>query len=131
LVRWAPYGGTEPPTNLVAYAPVGITEEVRQLLSPGERFFNAQEWGSWFELELPLNPVLADSRFELIPRGVWNDYIAVSAGREGWQEILDRWNVSVVALAREEQRDLVPIIRDDPGWQLFYQDGDGFIFTRS
>ena len=39
--------------------------------------------------------------------------------------------MSVVALAREEQRDLVSIIRDDPGWQLFYQDGDGFIFTRS
>jgi hypothetical protein len=39
--------------------------------------------------------------------------------------------VSVVALARDQQRDLIPIIRDDPGWQLFYQDVDGFIFTRS
>jgi hypothetical protein len=131
MVRWAPYTGTEPPANLVAYAPVGITEELRQFLSPGERFFNAQEWGSWFELELPQNPVLADSRFELIPQSVWNDYVAVSDGHEGWQEILDRWNVSVVALAPDQQSDLIPIIRDDPGWQLFYQDGDGFIFTRT
>jgi len=131
LARWIPYTGTEPPPNLVAYAPVGITEELRQLLSPGQRFFNAQGWGSWFELELPQNPVLADSRFELIPRSVLNEYVAVSEGREGWQETLDRWNVSVVALAREEQCDLVPIIRDDPGWELFYQDTDGFIFTRS
>ena len=131
MVRWAPYTGTEPPANLVAYAPAGITGELRQLLSPGERFFNAQEWGSWFELVLPQNPVLADSRFELIPRDVWNEYVAVSEGREGWQEILARWHVSVVALARDQQRDLIPIIRDDPGWQLFYQDGDGFIFTRS
>ena len=131
MVRWAPYTGTEPPANLVTYAPTGITGELRQLLSPGERFLNSQEWGSWFELELPQNPVLADSRFELIPRSVWNDYVAVSEGREGWQEILDRWNVSVVALARDQQTDLIPIIRDDLGWQLFYQDVDGFIFTRS
>ena len=131
LARWARYTGTEPPANLVAYAPMGITEELRQLLSPGERFFNAQEWGSWFELELPQNPVMTDSRFELIPRSVWNDYVAVSDGREGWQEILDRWRVSLVVIGPEQQSDLIPIIRNDPGWQLSYQDADGFIFTRT
>jgi hypothetical protein len=131
FVHWLPYASQDPPERLLAHAPEGIANELRSLLSPGERFFNAQEWGSWFELQLPGDPVLVDSRFELIPPGVWSDYLAVSRGREGWQAILDRWGVSVVALSRDQQQALIPIIRDDPNWHLVYADADGLVFTRS
>ena len=58
--------------------------------------FNAQIWGSWFELVLPRNPVFVDSRIEVFPASVWGDYLAVSSGRQGWQRILQRWRVRAV-----------------------------------
>jgi hypothetical protein len=131
LARWLPYTSQDPPQRLLSRAPEALTNELRPLLSRGDRFFNPQEWGSWFELKLPDNPVLVDSRFELIPPGVWSDYKAVSNGRDGWQAILDRWNVSVVALSREQQEGLIPIISEDPGWRLVYEDEAGLVFTRS
>jgi hypothetical protein len=130
FIRWIPYTGERPPANLVSFAPPGITAELRRTLQPGERWFNPQEWGSWFELALPANPVFVDSRMEVIPDGVWKDYYAVSLARQGWQDVLDRWGIDVVVLARDQQRLAIPIVAADPGWRLAYQDADGLIFIR-
>ena len=51
---------------------------------PGDRLFNPQPWGSWFEFAVPDLPVAIDSRIELFPAQVWDDYAAVVGGREGW-----------------------------------------------
>jgi hypothetical protein len=130
FTRWIPYTGEAPPATLVSFAPPGITAELRRTLQPGERWFNPQEWGSWFELALPANPVFVDSRMEVIPDGVWQDYYAVSLARQGWQDVLDQWGIDVVVLARDQQRSAIPAVAEDPGWRLVYQDADGLIFVR-
>ena len=130
FIRWIPYSGQTPPVNLVSFAPQGITAELRRTLQPGERWFNPQEWGSWFELALPADPVFVDSRMEVIPDEVWKDYYAVSLARQGWQDVLDRWGIDVVVLARDQQRFAIPIVGADPEWRLIYQDADGLIFVR-
>ena len=130
FIRWIPYSGQTPPANLVSFAPQGITAELRRTLQPGERWFNPQEWGSWFELALPADPVFVDSRMEVIPDEVWKDYYAVSLARQGWQDVVDRWDIDVVVLARDQQRFAIPIVGADPEWRLIYQDADGLIFVR-
>ena len=50
---------------LVADAPVALTTQLGRLLKPGDRIFNLQRWGSWFELSLPDNPVFVDSRIRV------------------------------------------------------------------
>ena len=129
--RWISHSGEEPAGAPIDPAPLALTDRLERELAPGQRFFSAQVWGSWFELALPENPVFVDSRFEVIPPAAWEDYYAVSYGREGWQEILERWDISVVAVSRDYQGDLLPLISRDPGWRLVYQDGDGAIFVRA
>ena len=131
LGRWLPFRSPEPaPGELLTEAPAGITTALRTTLTPGERVFNAQAWGSWFEYALPGNPVAVDSRIELIPGPAWKSYADVSNGREGWQRILEDWKIRVVVLYPVQQAELLTRISRDAGWKLAYHDGDGAVFIR-
>ena len=124
-------GSFHRPGTRVADAPVALTTELGRLLQPGDRIFNLQRWGSWFELSLPDNPVFVDSRIELFPGRVWNDYLSVSNGRQGWAAILDRWSVEAVAVNTDQQGTLIRLMKLDPRWRLVYTDDQGVIFTRT
>ena len=71
-----------------------------------------------------------DSRIEVLPQSVWWTYYDASAGVEGWQATLDAWHVDVAVLARDQQSDLIPRMKADPGWELVYEDAEGLIFRR-
>jgi hypothetical protein len=131
LFPWS-FVGTQAgaPGSRVANAPAAISSELHKVLRPGDRIFNAQIWGSWFEFAIPDNPVFVDSRIEVFSHSIWRQYMAVSGGRQGWQAILDRWRVRAVAISPEQQAGLIPLIRRDPTWDLVYMDKDGLIFLR-
>jgi len=99
-------------------------------LPPGARLFVSQPIASWFEFAWPSAPVFVDSRIELFPDGIWADYDAVMAGREGWQGILDRWRVDAVVLMPGDTA-LASALSRDPGWRLAYRDGEGSVYVRS
>jgi hypothetical protein len=124
-------GSMRSPGTRVADAPVALTARLHQVAEPGDRIFNFQRWGSWFELSLPDDPVFVDSRIELFPAAVWNDYLAVSNAKAGWNRILDRWRIAVVAVNPDQQDALVRLMKQDPAWRLDYQDDEGVIFVRS
>ncbi|MEQ1692507.1 MAG: hypothetical protein ABMA00_14555, partial [Gemmatimonas sp.] len=129
--RWVPYRQAEPvPAHLMTETPLGITRALRETLTPGERVFNAQAWGSWIEFALPEHPVAVDSRIEVIPADVWQRYADVSRGGEGWQRILADWNVRVVALYPTQQPLLLDRMLRDADWTLTYRDDDGAVFVR-
>ncbi len=131
LFPWSLVGSpADSPGKRVPGAPVGLTRELQRLLQPGDRIFNAQAWGSWFEFALPRNPVFVDSRIELFPHSIWEQYRTVSNGRQGWQAILGRWRVRAVVVSSGQQESLIPLIRRDSGWTLAYKDDDGLIFLR-
>ncbi len=133
VLAWPSWRAVVPadgPLPLLADAPTGITQAVRARATPADRVFVPQRLGSWFEFALPGVPVFVDSRIELFPTEVWDDYLAVSAGEPGWQTILDRWGVTVVVVAPADQPGLAGRIRADPGWHSVYEGEDGLVFER-
>ena len=126
LPAWRPIDpGNGVPVAVLTDAPAGVTAALRAVARPGDHVFNPQPWGSWFEFALPDVKVALDSRIEFFPPEVWDDYEAVVAGREGWEDQLASWDVAVVvvddpvgAFAERLQR---------AGWEPIYTDNDGAI----
>jgi hypothetical protein len=131
LPWWRGHDRETPSRATLGDAPLGVTRSLRENLRPWERMFNPQIWGSWLELSFPRNPVFSDSRIEIFPPSVWSQYLDISLGRQGWQRILDRWNIRVVVANRQQQAELIPLIRRDPGWRLVHQDRRGLVFVRA
>jgi hypothetical protein len=114
-------------------APAGITRALSAVVAatPATRVFNAQRWGSWFELAVPQARIFADSRIELIPAAAWSDYLTVSAGDPRWHGILDGWQVSVLVLSAKDQAALVTLVSSDSRWHAVYRDADGLVAVRT
>jgi hypothetical protein len=119
--------------GVVSYAPVAHTSRLPEVAPPGARVFVAQIWASWLEVDLPDHPVFVDSRIELFPAALWQEYDLVSNGGDGWTEVLDRWEVDVLLLSRNQQEDLIEVIERDgaPGWTLVHEDGNGLLLVRA
>ena len=116
---------TNAPEDFLTWAPPDLTARLRELAVPGDRVFNPQEWGSWFEYEMPYVLVGMDSRIEMYPEQVWEDYDDVIAGAEGWQERIETWGVTIAVMA---ERDVEMTNRlESIGWRTVYTDEDGFI----
>lgn len=115
----------EAPAGTVGDAPPGITVELRELAKPGDRLFNSQEWGSWFEFALPDLLVAIDSRIELFPVAVWDGYERILAGGDGWSALLADWKVTLVATTPDEAALTTRLTA--AGWCAAYSDVDGTI----
>jgi hypothetical protein len=111
-------------------APTNLTAALRRQLPPNERLFNPQPLGSWLELALPRDRVFVDSRIEVYPPSVWDQYRAVSLGRSDWESILDRWKVDAVIASRRDQAWLIPRIRRDQRWAQIFSDLEYVAFKR-
>ena len=115
------------PKGVLLYAPPGITATLRDLARPGDRLFNPQEWGSWFEFSLPDLPVAMDSRIEFYPADVWRDYDSVLAGREGWEDRIKSWGATIAVMAARDQPTIDRFTKI--GWRSVYSDEDGSILV--
>lgn len=116
--------------GLLREAPQGAVDAARAELTPGDRIVVNQPWASWFEYAAPGFPVFVDSRIELFPEDVWDEYFQLKAGGPRWTAILDRWEVEAVVLDRGGWR-LDEAIQDDPRWTLAYEDDVAAVFVRS
>lgn len=127
---WRPLdAGLGAPAGVVGNAPSGITAALRTLARPGDRLFNPQPWGSWFVFALPDLPVAIDSRIEVFPATVWDDYESVASGVAGWQDTLARWGATIVVTAGDDGALVGRLI--DNGWVSNYTDADGYILVRA
>ena len=132
LPAWRPVDpALHAPSGLVTNAPRGMTAALGTLARPGDRLWNPQPWGSWFEFALPTVPVTVDSRIELFPVSVWDDYVTVSSARTGWSEILDRDEVTIVVTATESNRQFEAALATDASWRRVHDDADGTIWVRA
>ena len=51
----------------------------------------------------------------------------VAAARSDWADILDRWGVTVVAVAADAE-DLLPFMEAHPQWKLLHEDEEGAVY---
>ncbi len=129
LPVWRPLEpGLGTPAGVVGNAPPGITADLRARMVPGDRLFAPQPWGSWFEFDLPTLPVAIDSRIELFPVSVWDDYEQVVSGADGWQDRLRTWGVTLIVTAGADQDAFRDRLRA-AGWKQVYEDHDGAVLT--
>jgi hypothetical protein len=113
------------PRGVLVDAPAGMTAALRTLARPGDRLFNPQPLGSWFEFAVPDLPVAIDSRIELFPVAVWERYERIVAGGDNWSELLADWNVTLVATVPAEAALTARLTA--AGWRTAYSDIDGTI----
>jgi hypothetical protein len=126
LPIWRPIDpGTGAPSGVVANAPSGITAALRDISRPGDRLFNPQVWGSWFEFALPDIPVAIDSRIEFFPPDVWDAYDGALSGTDAGMEQLQAWDVTLAVVAFPNRALLDRL--DEESWQSVYTDRDGWI----
>jgi hypothetical protein len=131
LLPW--WRGTEPDgrPSILVEAPEGVVAAVTGASEAGDHVWVDQVWASWFEYRLPDRPVFVDSRIELYPEQTWATYLDVANGREGWQDVLDRYGVDVLALSPGQSQKLIERVDVDPGWRRIYRDEDGSVFVRA
>jgi hypothetical protein len=124
--------GTDPASGapkILIEAPQTLAEAVQSAAPAGARLWVSQVWGSYFEFEVPKDRVFVDSRIEIYPDAVWNDYMSASNAGPGWQAILSRWQVDAVVLSREQSGALLDAMRGDPAWHLVLETDQGAVFV--
>jgi hypothetical protein len=125
--------GTDPTTaapDVLTIAPQELVAAATSRVPAGSHVFASQVFASWMEFSAPSDPVLVDSRIELFPDAVWQQYLAVSDGRQGWQATLDTWDVRALVLDPGQASGLVKVIGSDPGWRRVLKTEDGSVYVR-
>lgn len=129
LPLWRPTdAGTGTPSGLLIDAPSGVTATLKQTVHAGDRVFNPQPWGSWFEFATPDALVGVDSRVEIFPASIWAAYDAVRAGTPGWEQVLAAWHVDLIA-AEPNDGAFVDRLKA-AGWSIVSADPSGSVLRR-
>jgi hypothetical protein len=125
--------GVDPVTGttqrLAADAPEVLVDATRSALPLGSRLLVYQPFASWFEFSLPEDLVMVDSRIELFPDTVWDDYDRVITAGDGWERILDDHRIAGVVLPPRAV--LRGKLRGAHGWRQVVDGPAGSVFVRS
>jgi hypothetical protein len=98
----------------------------------GARIFNYQGWGGYFDWALwPRQRPFVDGRIEVHPEWVWLDYLYISFGHARWEEMLNGYNVTHLALSKTYQADLIGLARRSPHWRVVYEDEQAVAYARA
>lgn len=129
LLRAGTAPATGSPARLAADAPEVLVDATRRAVPTGSRLFVFQPFASWFEYSLPRDPVMVDSRIELYPATVWREYSLVIGARDGWEHVLDRYEVQGVVLP--SQSVLARELSRAEGWRRVADGPAGSVFVRA
>ncbi len=110
--------------------PIAATDYLLEEELP-RQLFHAMPFGSYLIWAAqPDYPVFVDSRIELYPLSIWNDYLRISAAECDWEQRLARYGVRTLMLSPTEQPALVAAARHSPRWEERYADAEAVIFVR-
>ena len=115
--------------------PLGVTAHLKKLEDqnrlPRGQAFNTYEWGDYLLWAGPPKlKVFLASHVHLIPREIWNDYIAISNVASGWEDLLDRYGVNLIVLDSATHAPLIGRLRESENWRQTYADNVGVVFVR-
>jgi hypothetical protein len=96
----------------------------------GKRILNNDPAGGYIILEYyPEQRVFIDDRFDMYPRRVISDYIAIAKGQPEWQELLRRYDIEVVVWPRSTP--LAALLDGSDGWTRVQRDQRDAVWTRT
>lgn len=111
---------------LAAGYPVGAVKWLEEN-HPAGRLFSEYQWGGYLEWFEPDYPVFVDGRTDLFGDEIIGQWLQVVQAEEGWQDVLDHWQVQLVLL--QPGRPVLGRLADQ-GWRLLYQDGQSVLYGR-
>jgi len=107
-------------------APVRAVEWIREN-RPAGPMYNSYNWGGYLVWALPEMPVFVDGRTDVYDEFL-SEYVQVMFIRPGWQQVLDRYNVRLAVMERDNL--LAMMLATQPEWRLAYSDDQAVIYTR-
>ncbi len=112
-----------------AEQPVKIIDYLNENNIKGN-MFNYSDWGSYIIWELwpEYSPFFA-TRMHIVPREIWNDYLIVHNGKVGWEDVLEKYNISLVLLNNNENSYVIEVMRNSGNWQEILSDPAGILFS--
>jgi hypothetical protein len=115
---------------LSSETPVLATQFLLDNNLPGP-IFHDMAYGSYLIWKAqPSYPVFVDSRIELYPLEHWMDYIKISRGETGWEQILEHFHIQSLMLDKDNQSKLIQEVNNSIAWEKIFEDGISVIFTR-
>lgn len=92
--------------------------------------FNSYNYGAYLMWALyPNYPVYTDGRTDLYDDAFLREYLKVSLGRPGWEDVLDERGIQLVLI--EAGSFLGDRLRESAAWHEVYRDDVAVVFTRS
>jgi hypothetical protein len=91
------------------------------------RLFSSYNWGGYLLWTLPEYRVFIDGRTDLYNDEVINQWLQVVRAEDGWQNVLEKWNVHLILL--EPTMKVVELLPGN-GWRMVYSDREAVIYTK-
>jgi len=112
---------------LPSETPERATEELCGLGSD-TRVFTEMGYASYVTWACPTVLVFVDSRIELYPAPLWQEYMLVSAGQFGWEAVLRKYEANAILASKQRQGALIAAASASAEWRLVYEDADAVLF---
>ncbi len=96
---------------------------------PQGNMFNSYNWGGYLDWHLPEYLVFVDGRTDLYDDFILKEYITVYQGNQGWNLILDKYQIHFVLIEKESP--LSSALYTSTEWQQAYQDDLAVVYIRS
>ena len=91
------------------------------------RLFSSYNWGGYLLWALPKYPVFIDGRTDLYNDEVINEWLQVVRAENGWQDVLDKWDVHLILL--EPTMKVIDLLPGN-GWHRLYSDQKAVIYAK-
>ena len=111
----------------VDFLPVEAANYLREN-QPDGAMFNSYNWGGYLMFAVPEYPVFIDGRTDLYTE-FFRDWLVTATGDEGWRDLLTEYDIHLVVV--ENGSGLDTNLREEPGWQLDYEDEMAVIWVRT
>lgn len=115
---------------IAAETPIQATQFMLDQQLPTQ-VFHDMTFGSYLMWAAqPHYAVFVDSRVELYPPQIWDDYFVLSNALYDWEARLESYGINTLMLHPENQARLIEAASASPRWVLRYQDQAAVIFSR-
>jgi len=92
--------------------------------------FNDYNWGGYLIWKLyPDYKVFTDGRADVYGDSFLFDYLNTYRGERGWRDQLNKFGIRTVLI--EPHSSLSTLLRDEPGWQVVFEDSQSVVLTKN